>query len=143
MAPVDPPRRRRIGLIVNPVAGIGSAVGLKGTDDVLERALALGAVPISSERARRALAKLLPGSSLITWPGPMGESAALAAGLAPLVLGERPGRITTAADTLRAAAALVQRHGVDLLLFAGGDGTARDTPPSSAPACRSWASRPV
>lgn len=125
MVPVDPSRRRRIGLIVNPVAGMGGAVGLKGTDDVLERARALGAVPVSSERARRALAKLTPDSSLITCPGSMGESAAVAAGLVPLVLGERPGGVTTAAETRRAAAALLA-HGVDLLLFAGGDGTARD-----------------
>ena len=125
MAPVDRPRPRRIGLIVNPVAGMGGAVGLKGTDDVLERALALGAVPISSERARRALATLAMGSSLVTWPGLMGENAALSAGLAPMVLGKPPGEVTTAADTRRAAAALVA-HGVDLLLFAGGDGTARD-----------------
>ena len=55
----------------------------------------------------------------------MGEGAALSAGLAPMVLGKPPGEVTTAADTRRAAAALVA-HGVDLLLFAGGDGTARD-----------------
>ena len=101
---------------------MGGAVGLKGTDDVLERALTLGAVPKSSERARRALATFSAmGSSLVTWPGLMGENAALSAGLAPMVLGKPPGEVTTAADTRRAAAALVA-YGLDLLLFAGGDG---------------------
>ena len=55
----------------------------------------------------------------------VGEEAARAAGLSPLVLAEAPHEPTTAADTLAAARAL-RRAGVELVAFAGGDGTARD-----------------
>jgi predicted polyphosphate/ATP-dependent NAD kinase len=53
----------------------------------------------------------------------MGEDAVRGAGLIPDIR-YRPGKPTSAADTAAAAAALAPR--VDLLLFAGGDGTARD-----------------
>jgi predicted polyphosphate/ATP-dependent NAD kinase len=62
---------------------------------------------------------------LITYPGEMGATAAQACGFQPHVMGSiRPGE-TTAQDTIEAAQALAQ-SGVDLILFAGGDGTARD-----------------
>lgn len=35
----------RLGFIINPVAGIGGAVGLKGSDGVVDEAIARGAVP--------------------------------------------------------------------------------------------------
>ena len=55
----------------------------------------------------------------------MGEHGARAAGLSPTVIVDPPAGPTTAADTRRAAREMARR-GVDLLLFAGGDGTARD-----------------
>ncbi|MFB4287373.1 ATP-NAD kinase family protein [Nonomuraea sp. ATR24] len=120
-----------IGLVVNPVAGLGGAAGLKGSDGAAAQraALARGAVPRAAERAARAVRALLarrPGARLVTVPGPMGEHAVRAAGGACALV--RPGgadalAVTTAEDTRRAVAALA---GVDLLLFAGGDGTARD-----------------
>ncbi|MEU9021459.1 NAD(+)/NADH kinase [Actinomadura sp. NPDC048394] len=119
----------RFGLVVNPVAGIGGRAGLKGSDgaDVQARARALGAVPRAGERAALALAELRSrlgtAAEVLTAAGPMGADAVRAAGLAPAVVYE-PGDPTTAADTRAAAAALAPR--VDLLLFAGGDGTARD-----------------
>ncbi len=118
-----------LGLIVNPVAGLGGRVGLKGSDgaEIQRRARALGAEPHAQERTVEALRRLrrLEGLEIVTYPGEMGEDAARAAGFEPRVLGDITPGETTAQDTRRAAR---QMHelGVDLLLFAGGDGTARD-----------------
>jgi predicted polyphosphate/ATP-dependent NAD kinase len=119
----------RSGLVVNPVAGLGGRVGLKGSDgaEIQRRARALGAEPQAQERAVEALVRLrqVEGLEVVAYPGEMGADAARAAGLEPTVCGEiRPGA-TTAADTRRAARQM-REMGVDLLLFAGGDGTARD-----------------
>ncbi|MBY4678107.1 ATP-NAD kinase family protein [Marinobacterium arenosum] len=116
----------KLGLIVNPVAGLGGSVGLKGSDGVTEAALARGAVPRANERTGQALAVLagLP-VQLVTYPGEMGEDAARAAGFEPQVIGRIAAGATTPEDTERAARDMVEA-GVDLLLFAGGDGTARN-----------------
>jgi predicted polyphosphate/ATP-dependent NAD kinase len=119
----------RLGLIVNPLAGIGGRVGLKGSDgaEIQQKALALGAVPQSLNRAIQALEKIkaVHGVEIITYPGEMGEDAARACGLGPTVIGSiRPGE-TTPEDTRNAAREMLRLR-VPLLLFAGGDGTARD-----------------
>ena len=118
---------KRIGLIVNPYAGIGGRVGLKGSDgaEIRQKALELGAVPMSPQRTVEAL-KLLAGLDfmLYTYPGKMGEEEALEAGLEPIVIGEL-GRESTAEDT-KIAAELMLGKDLDLIVFAGGDGTARD-----------------
>jgi predicted polyphosphate/ATP-dependent NAD kinase len=120
---------KRLGLIVNPVAGLGGRVGLKGSDglEIQRQARALGAVPQAANRAMQALERLRPveGLDLVTYPGEMGEDATRASGWEPAVIGSiRPGE-TTAEDT-RCAARHMLDAGVQLLLFAGGDGTARD-----------------
>jgi predicted polyphosphate/ATP-dependent NAD kinase len=117
-------------VIVNPIAGMGGRVGLKGTDGekILGRARALGAAPVSPARAMQALAKLAPVAAdigIFTYPGKMGAAEASACGLDAKVIGATHGGGTTAADT-RAAAREMLGLGVELLLFAGGDGTARD-----------------
>jgi predicted polyphosphate/ATP-dependent NAD kinase len=121
--------KQLLGLIVNPVAGIGGRVGLKGSDgvEIQKKALALGAVPQSLKRAIQALERLKPVDELeiITYPGEMGEEAARACGLEPTVIGSiKPGE-TTPEDTMNAAREMLRLR-VGLLLFAGGDGTARD-----------------
>ena len=168
----------KIGLIVNPIAGIGGKVGLRGSDgtEIVAKARALGAVPESNAKtvqALQALAHNTDQAELYTCPGEMGETACQKAGLpCQLVTGKRVGTQekvaaakttettfvtatatttsatktaasaanaavsettttdaavlnTTPADTTAAARALCQA-GVELLLFAGGDGTARN-----------------
>lgn len=121
---------RRLGLIVNPVAGIGGRVGLKGSDGVRiqEQALKLGAVPQAETRtvcALEAIKALGAELEIITYPGEMGEDAARQSGFQPTVIGSIQLGSTTASDTRKAAQELEQLN-VELLLFAGGDGTARD-----------------
>jgi predicted polyphosphate/ATP-dependent NAD kinase len=121
---------KKLGLIVNPIAGMGGRCGLKGTDgaEILARAFALGAEPEAPSRAGQALSRLFPlkdSVEILTVSGDMGETEALAAGLAPTVLFATSGDSTTGEDTRRAAREMTAA-GVDLILFAGGDGTARD-----------------
>ncbi|MFA9415247.1 ATP-NAD kinase family protein [Natrinema sp. HArc-T2] len=134
-----------IGVVVNPIAGMGGRVGLKGTDGKLEEARRRGAEPRAPDRAREALRSLhrrAPDLTVYTAAGVMGERAARDAGYEPTVVYDpatvceddaadpaRPGdpadAETTAADTRRAVRALLE-HDVELILFVGGDGTAVD-----------------
>jgi len=125
-----PLRPFRLGLIVNPLAGIGGAVGLKGSDGaaIVAEARARGAEPRAHARAVRALRVLSPLGARIrvhVGAGVMGEDAAREAGLAVERAGDAIPVQTSAADTVALARALAALP-VDLLLFAGGDGTARD-----------------
>jgi predicted polyphosphate/ATP-dependent NAD kinase len=88
----------------------------------------LGAEPLAPARARRALARLAGDAGLVpilTSPGAMGADAAKAAGFEIQVIEGEAGAETSAEDTRRAAAMLRDR-GASVILFAGGDGTARD-----------------
>jgi len=121
---------RKIGLIVNPIAGMGGRVGFKGTDgwNIVEKAMKLGAKPWSQDRATRALKKLSPLKDeieLITYPGDMGENVVFKCGFKPKVIGRLNSERTTSEDTKQAAKEML-KLGVDLILFVGGDGTARD-----------------
>lgn len=123
----------KVGLLVNPRAGIGGAVALKGSDGVFEQAAALGGEPRAETRVPRTLESL--GSHAKTlhwccWGGDMGARYLQNAGIAADVLGA-PAAVPSAADT-RAAVAAMLAVGIDLLLFAGGDGTARDILASAA-----------
>jgi predicted polyphosphate/ATP-dependent NAD kinase len=121
---------KRLGLIVNPVAGLGGRVGLKGSDgaEIQRKARELGAVPESLGRAALALERIAPHADqieVITYPQEMGEDAARQCAIEAIVIGSIEKGQTTAEDT-RNAARDILKHKVDLLLFAGGDGTARD-----------------
>jgi NAD+ kinase len=119
---------RRIGLVVNPIAGMGGRVGLKGTDGKVEEARERGAEPRSPARAREALEHLREwdeGIELYTYGGRMGEDEAIEAGFSPTVVGQPDGEETTADDTRDAVRQFVAAD-VDLVLFVGGDGTAVD-----------------
>lgn len=119
---------KTIGFIVNPVAGMGGAVGLKGTDGklILEKAISLGAKPIAAQRAETFLAGLSEADDLrlIVGAGSMGEEEAKKCGLKFLVKGEFK-KETFPYDTQAIAKEMVDAH-VDLLVFCGGDGTAKD-----------------
>ena len=121
-------RLKRIGLIVNPYAGLGGRVGLKGSDGVETRrkALEMGAVPRSPARTVEALLELreLAEFMIVTYPGQMGEDEVRDAGFEPEVIGATSGE-TSAEDTKRAASEMLEMD-VDLIVFSGGDGTARD-----------------
>lgn len=119
---------KKLGLIINPVAGLGGSVGLKGSDGLVEEALARGAVPQSERRAEVALQELLglkDRITIYTGPGSMGGNLAKELGFSCAVMDADRTEATTAEDT-RALCAWLQEQGMDLILFAGGDGTARD-----------------
>ena len=122
---------KKIGVIVNPIAGMGGRVGLKGSDgpDILERAKELGAQPECPDKAIIALRQLKEfneGSlEIYTYPKEMGENEVRAAGFDPIVLGSIDSGHTTPEDTIQAAKDLLGQK-VDLIFFAGGDGTARN-----------------
>jgi len=116
----------RVGFLVNPFAGMGGAVGLKGTDDRIDEAIRRGAVPQAQERAAAALS-LLRGSDLhfLTCSGAMGENSLIISGFDHYsVVYESPAR-STAEDTRNACREFL-RLGTDTILFCGGDGTARN-----------------
>ena len=118
----------KVGLIVNPYAGIGGPVALKGSDGVAvrEQALALGSVPRAAERSLRALSTCRHAE--LEWfscGGAMGEAVFENAGLHATCVYQPAREPTEAIDTRNAAIALCDA-GIELLVFAGGDGTARD-----------------
>ncbi|MDP3058567.1 MAG: ATP-NAD kinase family protein, partial [bacterium] len=122
---------KKIGLIINPYAGLGGRAGLKGSDGegTYARALELGITSEAGPRAEKVL-RLLRTSinaeiDLFTAPGVMGECTAQTAGFQPIVVGEINATSTSANDTMRIAKAMAN-EGIDILLFVGGDGTARD-----------------
>ncbi len=117
-----------IGVLVNPYAGIGGSVALKGSDGEATRdeALRRGATQQAPERMSRALSSLagLSNVTLLTWGGLMGEQSCRDAGLAFEVVGESS--MPSGSSDTRQAAKDLKAAGAELLLFAGGDGTARD-----------------
>ena len=117
----------RIGFLINPIAGMGGAVGLKGTDGLADEARARGAHPKAAERARACLQRLSREAKNIlffTASGEMGERALRECGLSCEIV-----HISTdesSSQDTKAACKVFLEEGVDLILFCGGDGTARD-----------------
>ncbi|EMA55969.1 MULTISPECIES: ATP-NAD kinase family protein [Halococcus] len=139
---------RRVGFVVNPIAGMGGRVGLKGTDGKVKEARARGAEPRAPGRARDALASLVTHAAdadetieLLAAGGEMGASIVHDVDFECEVVTDPPTE-TGAADTREAVrrfaehvppaaerngrAAEPRDEGVDLVLFVGGDGTAVD-----------------
>ena len=120
---------KKIGFLINPIAGMGGKVGLKGTDnEAYRKALSLGAKPVSAQRAETALENISPRSAreilFYTCSGKMGEDVLRELGHKYDVVYKAPEE-TTSKDTARACREFLKKS-VDLILFCGGDGTARD-----------------
>ncbi|MDI6846841.1 MAG: ATP-NAD kinase family protein [Candidatus Bathyarchaeia archaeon] len=120
----------KLGFIVNPIAGMGGRVGLKGTDGVLKEAIARGAEPVAPKRAIEFLQTLKENMreisiEILTCPRIMGEEEAEKAGLSVQVVPMEIGEETTAEDT-KTAVKLMAKAKVYLIVFVGGDGTAKD-----------------
>lgn len=120
----------KMGFIVNPIAGMGGKVGLKGTDGVLAAAIMRGAKPIAPNRAIEFLLELKGKIQkneieLLTCPKLMGEEEVNAATFFAEVLPLEIGKETAAEDTKKAVKLMVMAK-VDLIVFVGGDGTAKD-----------------
>jgi predicted polyphosphate/ATP-dependent NAD kinase len=118
---------KRIGLIVNPVAGMGGSVGLKGTDGgVYKKALEMGATPITPQRVENVLSLIKNKEEIyfVTAPSKMGADIIKGKGIDFEIIGEI-GEETTADDTMRIAKEMLAND-IELLLFCGGDGTARN-----------------
>src|SRR5205807_696022 len=125
---------RRVGFVVNPIAGLGGRVGFKGTDGVAEQALAAGAKPTAPERARgfaRALVRLSKDEAAfafhwVTAGGDMGAGPLRSAGISAdrIEVVHVPGQPSTVEDTKRTVDECIA-SGAELLLFCGGDATAK------------------
>ncbi len=118
----------KIGLIINPFAGIGGKVGLKGSDgqEIRQEAFARGAIQQSENRAKLAL-EAINSSSLVQWvtaSGAMGAALLAELGFKHQVI-YQSNEPSQSADTL-SVANLMLEHDIDLLVFTGGDGTARN-----------------
>ena len=123
-------RRTRIGLVINPIAGLGGTVGLKGTDGpgFYKKAIELGAAPRAGERTRRALQAMAEHTDLFEFlsaEGAMGGDILQELNFLRELVELEVGSATTSNDT-RKAAMMIKELGASLILFAGGDGTARD-----------------
>ncbi|TWH83610.1 putative polyphosphate/ATP-dependent NAD kinase [Sedimentibacter saalensis] len=122
---------KKIGIIVNPVAGMGGKVGLKGSDgeEILAKAIELGAKPECPDKAIVAISQIKQFDDdileIYTYPNEMGENEVRACGLEPIVINHMHSSNTKPEDTIRAAKEMYE-IGVELILFAGGDGTARN-----------------
>lgn len=121
---------KKLGLIVNPIAGMGGRVGLKGTDryETLDKAIKLGAKKEAPKKAVKSLKYIndnVCDLEILTYPGDMGENECKQVGIFHKLIGKLNETRTTSKDTINAALKMLEED-VDLILFAGGDGTARD-----------------
>ncbi|MCD6435919.1 MAG: NAD(+)/NADH kinase, partial [Clostridiales bacterium] len=116
----------KIGLIVNPVAGMGGSVGLKGTDgEMYKKALELGAKQVTSVRIRKVLSLITRKDiEFLAAKGKMGEDYIKDFSFNYDVIGNI-GSETKPSDTKDIAKEMISKE-IELLVFVGGDGTARD-----------------
>ncbi len=123
----------KVGFIVNPIAGMGGRVGLKGTDDVLDEAVDLGAKPVAPEKAEETLRDYLSNYSKkmddifwFTCSGSMGSDELNKVGVKNIEVVYTSNKKYTSSDDTKKACKIFLEKKVDLILFCGGDGTIRD-----------------
>jgi predicted polyphosphate/ATP-dependent NAD kinase len=117
----------RIGFLINPIAGMGGAVGLKGTDGLAGQALAKGAKPLAEERAISCLHRLSPEAEnilFLTASGEMGQNALDKRALRYELVYQAA--VPSGAQDTAAACQAILESSAEMILFCGGDGTARD-----------------
>lgn len=122
----------KIGFVVNPIAGMGGRVGLKGTDGIYKKAIELGAKPVASKKAQEMLQEFVSRFSRndqIKWftcKAGMGSNALQNAGIKDIeIVYKLNDKVTSAEDTKKACKKFLELD-VNLIVFCGGDGTARD-----------------
>jgi predicted polyphosphate/ATP-dependent NAD kinase len=121
----------KVGFLVNPIAGMGGRVGLKGTDGVVDEAIHRGALPIAVERSFLSISTLktlFPDDDIVwvTCAYHMGADVLTKVGFSSFsVVYEPDDKHSTAVDTKKASQLFVDEK-VDIIFFCGGDGTARD-----------------
>ena len=118
----------KLGFVINPMAGIGGSVALKGSDGmaIVKQALSLGGQPQAESRAAIAMGELTSSNniSIITASNTMGENVLRSLQIDCEVV-YKADSASSAEDTKNAVRLFVENN-VDLIVFAGGDGTARD-----------------
>jgi len=120
---------KRLGFLVNPIAGMGGAVGLKGTDGgAYVESLELGAEPVTPERARIFLSSIRKNSDFffISATGRMGENQLEKFDIEYCTVGSLKDGLTTSAEDTKRIVEEMMKENIDLLVFVGGDGTSRD-----------------
>ncbi len=117
----------KIGFLINPIAGMGGRVGLKGTDGVYEEALRRGAEPVTPARARNFLESIGQMYSDVVFLVPCGDMGENIVSKSPVryEVVYQPSKVTGSDDTKHACLKFIEK-GAELILFVGGDGTARD-----------------
>lgn len=127
----------KLGLIINPISGMGGSVGLKGTDgrNILKKAIELGAKPNAINRAREFLKELESirlKLKFVTCPGIMGawvlkETNFKHETINHPIFNNIGGIYDTSAEhTMIAAKIMKDINDLIIIIFVGGDGTARD-----------------
>jgi predicted polyphosphate/ATP-dependent NAD kinase len=119
----------KLGLIINPFAGIGGRVGLKGSDgdDIRAQAFERGAEQLAGIKTKNCFAQLtqyLAEIKVYTASGDMGETLCQSLEL-DYELVFNPNQPSTESDT-KGLMVQLQKLNLDLVLFVGGDGTARN-----------------
>ena len=122
----------RLGLLVNPDAGLGGRLGLKGSDGQAELARSMGAEDRSGPRMRAMLEHFssihragFEDISWVTSEGRMGTDWFPEAEIGSISIVHSSSGSTSAEDTQDAVNTLLESE-IDLLVYAGGDGTTRD-----------------